>query len=77
MYCCKDMEKANTFNCNSCLDKFDCVDTMIHRRKDGTYGIIVHDGGTSIVEISFCPWCGVNLTPAMENDNEDFSESNR
>jgi len=31
------------------------------------YGLVVHDGGTSSVEISFCPWCGTKL-PKSERD---------
>jgi hypothetical protein len=23
--------------------------------------MIVHDGGSSFIEISFCPWCGAKL----------------
>ncbi|WP_404900450.1 hypothetical protein PV791_04820 [Priestia filamentosa] len=25
------------------------------------YGLIVHDGGSSTIEMSFCPWCGKKL----------------
>ncbi|MBE1589698.1 hypothetical protein H4W80_007956 [Nonomuraea angiospora] len=25
------------------------------------YGLLVHDGGSSSVIISFCPWCGTRL----------------
>lgn len=25
------------------------------------YGIVVHDGGSSMVQIQFCPWCGARL----------------
>jgi Domain of unknown function (DUF6980) len=25
------------------------------------YGLVVHDGGSSIVQIHFCPWCGTRL----------------
>lgn len=25
------------------------------------YGIIVHDGGGSVIGIRFCPWCGKKL----------------
>ena len=42
--------------------KYGDVDVVINKWKDGTYGIPIHDGGTSIIEIYFCPWCGNNLT---------------
>ena len=25
------------------------------------YGLVVHDGGSSMVQIQFCPWCGTRL----------------
>jgi hypothetical protein len=27
----------------------------------GLYGLIVHDGGSSTIQIYFCPWCGERL----------------
>ena len=42
--------------------KYGEVDVVINKWKNGTYGIPIHDGGTSIIEIHFCPWCGQNLT---------------
>ncbi|MEZ4797340.1 MAG: hypothetical protein R2785_09230 [Flavobacteriaceae bacterium] len=41
--------------------KYGNVDVIINKLKDGTYGIPIHDGGSSIIEINFCPWCGTNL----------------
>jgi hypothetical protein len=38
-------------------DRFDCPDALIHVAEEGSYGIIVHDGGSSWIEIDFCPWC--------------------
>jgi hypothetical protein len=40
--------------------RFECPDALIAKDKSG-YGIIVHDGGTSSIEIKFCPWCGSAL----------------
>jgi hypothetical protein len=25
------------------------------------YGLYVHDGGSSVIEILYCPWCGKKL----------------
>ncbi|NIK93271.1 hypothetical protein GZ212_14005 [Mangrovimonas sp. CR14] len=47
--------------------KYGDVDVVINKRTDGTYGIPIHDGGTSIIEINFCPWCGQNLTDKEAN----------
>ncbi len=40
------------------------VDVVIRKWKNGTYGIPIHDGGNSIIEIDFCPWCGTELKKA-------------
>ena len=31
------------------------------------YGLIVHDGGTSVIAIKFCPWCGSKLPESMRD----------
>lgn len=41
--------------------KYDDTDVIMHKWKDGTFGIPIHDGGPSIVKINFCPWCGIKL----------------
>lgn len=42
----------------------DNVNVIMRKWKDGTYGIPIHDGGSSIIEIAFCPWCGSELKKA-------------
>jgi len=37
-----------------------CPDVLIHRLGDG-FGLHIKDGGISVIEINFCPWCGANL----------------
>ena len=32
------------------------------------YGLIVHDGGTSVVVIAFCPWCGSKLSESKREE---------
>ena len=29
------------------------------------YGLIIHDGGTSAIDIAFCPWCGTKLPESL------------
>ena len=61
-YCCEMMKENSQFTCNKCTDEYDCPDTLIHFDKSNNeFGIIIHDGGTSFIEISYCPWCGINL----------------
>jgi hypothetical protein len=42
-----------------------CPDSLIVVRPDGTYGLRIHDGGSSAISIAFCPWCGSAL-PSSE-----------
>ncbi len=58
--CCARMEQDLTQVCPQHPDRFDCADALIHHDAD-SYGIIVHDGGSSYIEISYCPWCGASL----------------
>jgi len=66
-YCCRRMTEM----INLGLDRngeivFDNVNVIMRRMPDGTFGIPVYDGGTSIVVITFCPWCGNSLIPEGE-----------
>jgi len=50
--------------CEQHPDPYDCPDNLVaFVAKSRTYGLIVHDGGTSYVEIAHCPWCGARLPP--------------
>lgn len=65
-HCCQGMESAVTSACDMHADRFDCPDALLHHSEArGTYGLIVHDGGRSFVEIAYCPFCGAAL-PAAE-----------
>lgn len=59
--CCDMMHTNVSGTCDQHPDRFDCADALIHRWEDGCYGIIIHDGGRSGVQIAFCPWCGAKL----------------
>ena len=61
-HCCEMMEIYTTFSCDLHEDKYECPDTLIdHNTESDDYSIIIHDGGTSGIEINFCPWCGTRL----------------
>jgi hypothetical protein len=47
-------------------DKYECADHLLDRHRDGTIGILIKDGGTSMILINFCPWCGVSLPRKAE-----------
>ena len=36
-------------------------DAVITQTKSKDFGIPIHDGGSSYIEIHFCPWCGNKL----------------
>lgn len=40
---------------------------IVYSPKFAEFGIPVHDGGTSKIEIAFCPWCGARL-PESKRD---------
>ena len=68
-FCCTMMK----YNVENSFDeqgeiKYDDVDVIINFwKKKSTYGIPIHDGGTSMIVIHYCPWCGVKLP---DPDNE-------
>ena len=60
-FCCEMM----TYHLNEFFktpvneDNFDVV--MKFFSKSGVYGIPIYDGGTSVIAINYCPWCGIKL----------------
>jgi hypothetical protein len=65
-YCCDDMKRHLTHKCED-HSKYECPDHLIDRWDDGTTGIIVHDGGSSLIVINYCPWCGKGITQGKSN----------
>ena len=63
MHCCDRMDFDLSQKCDLHDRRADCPDALIDIVKGG-YGLIVHDGGSSVIEIGFCPWCGARL-PAI------------
>jgi hypothetical protein len=64
-YCCDMMRSHAESVCEDHPNRFACPDCLIAVRGAGPkYGIIVHDGGESVIAIQFCPWCGTRLPPA-------------
>ncbi len=54
--------------CEMHADRFDCPDALVHYiPKFDEYGLIIHDGGTSSLLITYCPWCGQGL-PESKRD---------
>lgn len=48
--------------CDEHTEQFACCDVVVDfSAKFQEYGLIVHDGGASVILIAFCPWCGKRL----------------
>lgn len=69
-YC--EMMRANVENgCEQHAERSDCPDCLVdYWPATRTYGLMIHDGGSSAVTIRFCPWCGTKL-PEMLFANND------
>jgi hypothetical protein len=52
--------------CDQHDDPFQCPDFLVGTFKDGRVGLIVHDGGHSMIVIQYCPWCAT----AMPTDDD-------
>jgi hypothetical protein len=56
------MRREAERTCEQHPDRFTCPDCLIsYSPRSREYGLIVHDGGTAVVRIYFCPWCGASL----------------
>ena len=61
IHCCDRMDYDLSQRCDAHVSRYACPDALID--VIGTrYGLIVHDGGSSVIEIDFCPWCGTRLS---------------
>lgn len=70
---CCDMMRYHTANhCPVHNSPFECPDWLVlYDEDDDTYGIVIHDGGTSCVRIRYCPWCGKALPTGPEDDKPE------
>jgi hypothetical protein len=67
-HCCDRMRAEVARNYGVGVARFRCPDSLVeYVPKFDEYGIIVHDGGSSKVQILFCPWCGARL-PESKRD---------
>lgn len=77
--CCEQMRTEATRICAMHPNRADCPDCIIV--KSGCeFGIAVHDGGSSWITISFCPWCGSSLeaeAAVTERGHRNIAEAER
>ena len=50
-FCCDEMRAKVDYRCPDHADPHDCPDNLVVRRKDGSFGLPIHDGGSSAVGI--------------------------
>ncbi|WP_447761874.1 DUF6980 family protein [Sphingopyxis panaciterrae] len=66
-HCCEMMRSNVENSCDAHKDRFDCPDCLIHYSGDwDRYGLIIHDGGSSTITISYCPWCNTRLPNGLD-----------
>lgn len=47
---------------STCDDPFEDPDVVIWKfDSTGVYGIPIRNGGSAIIVIEYCPWCGIRL----------------
>ena len=67
-YCCENMCNFTREDTGVNEEIYQNPDVLIvYIPKFDEYGIIIHDGGESSVQINYCPWCG-NKLPVSKRD---------
>ncbi|GAA1526044.1 hypothetical protein GCM10009678_04300 [Actinomadura kijaniata] len=65
-FCCELMAEQVEHECEHHPDRFTCPDALVYySAKFDEYGLIIHDGSSSVSRIRFCPWCGAKLPPSQ------------
>jgi hypothetical protein len=65
-HCCESMRRQAEFTWPHHSSAFECPDALVsYSSKFNEYGLIVHDGSSSVVSILFCPWCGTKLPESL------------
>ena len=61
-HCCQHMDISAKYTCDHGHEKWECADSLIsYDEVFDEYGLIIHDGGASMILINYCPWCGKKL----------------
>lgn len=62
--CCEMMREQLQLHTRCRLhsdDPHGCVDQILWQASDDSIGLLIHDGGSSFVQIAYCPWCATFL----------------
>jgi hypothetical protein len=77
-HCCESMNYHVNYKCDIHDNPFDCPDNLLYFNSDeDSYGLILHDGGSAILEIAFCPWCGSGLSEKEEHHEKISNHDSR
>ncbi len=71
LHCCEMMtfQVRRYGQCaHGCTGEHDCPDCLVCFTTDQSYGLLIHDGSTSFVQIAFCPWCAQRLPGGQDVD---------
>ena len=60
--CCARMAYDLDQSCEVHPEREECPDALIAFVRGG-FGLYVHDGSGTVIEIAHCPWCGTALPP--------------
>ncbi|MBM7839152.1 hypothetical protein JOC54_002423 [Alkalihalobacillus xiaoxiensis] len=65
-FCCEDMEAhMHPTDC----DHDDCPDKLMdYNNRFDEYSLRIHDGGSAVIQIHFCPWCGEKLPKSKRDE---------
>ena len=67
-HCCEDMRRHVEWVCDQHPDRSDCPDCLMdYNPRFQEYGLMIHDGGSSVLLIHFCPWCGSRLPVSIRD----------
>lgn len=76
IHCCQEMREQVTFQCDLHKDPFQCPDALVaYEARYDEYGLIIHDGGQSVLSIAHCPWCGSKLPESRRDQWFDELEA--
>lgn len=67
---CLHVAFYSTGGCDEHDDPLDCPDRVIHYDETfGAYGVPIKDGEATMILISYCPWCGIRLPDAQDQQS--------
>lgn len=75
-HCCERMGDQVNMVCAVHPNPFECPDVLVRYSPEfDEYGLVVHDGGSSSIQIQFCPFCGTKLPESKRDRWFDELES--